>query len=134
MPELGRRARSRRFLIADLRHVGGEFVSSVAVAVRRRGRWIASSIVAADPRCRYGAVAQASRSVGMSIPVSGPPRRLPLSAVMVPMFCGLLLALLVNAVPPWQPAQFLDWKSGRPLTAAAVRLPSGLRNGLEGKV
>ena len=66
----------------------------------------------------------------MSMPVSGPPSRLPLSALIVPMSAGLLAALAVNALPPWQPAQPLAWKTclasrGR-RGQRAVGVPSGL--------
>src|SRR6185436_6944813 len=90
----------------------------------------ASPSVAAEPRCRYGAVAQTSRSVGTSLPVNGPPRRSPLSSVIVPMFSGLLLALFVKAEPLWQLPQFFDWNTCLPATAAAVSVPSAFRSGL----
>src|SRR5262245_2129110 len=95
---------------------------------------MASPSVRAEPRCRYGAVAQTSRSVGMSIPVKDAPRRLPLSALMVPTFCGLLVPLFVKAVPPWQLPQFFDSKSVLPATPAVVRLPSAFRYGLGANV
>ncbi len=70
----------------------------------------------------------------MSMPVSGPPRRLPLSVLIVPMSCGLLLPLVVKAEPPWQLAQFFATKSVLPAVAAEVSEPSALRSGLDANV
>ena len=46
-----------------------------------------SRSVAAEPSCRYGAVAHRPRSVGVSMPSSGPPSRLPDEGLRVPTSC-----------------------------------------------
>src|SRR5262245_17501331 len=94
---------------------------------------MASASVGAEPRCKYGAVDQTSRNVGMSMADSTPFSRFPLAAAIVPIFCGLLLPLLVNAVPPWQLPQFLASNTARPACPEVVRLPSASRNGLAAK-
>src|SRR6185436_11429095 len=90
---------------------------------------MAAAMVGAEPSCRYGAVAHASRSVGTSMPVNAPPRRLPLEGLSVPMLRRLAAALSVNAVPPWHWAQFCAMNTLRPAVAAAVKAPL-LRSGL----
>ena len=64
------------------------------------------------------------------MPVSAPPSRLPLSALIVPTSAGLLAALAVNALPPWQPVQPFAWKIVLPVAAAAVSVPSAFLSGL----
>src|SRR4029453_8868900 len=83
----------------------------------------ASASVAAEPSCRYGAVAHTSRSVGTSMPLSGPARRCPLLGLVGPVLLGLLLPLLVNAVPPWHEAQLRLVNTVRPSLASALSAP-----------
>jgi len=67
------------------------------------------------------------------MPVSGPPSRLPLSALIVPMSSGLAFALCVKFAPPWQLVQFFAMKTERPALPDAVSVPSAFRSGLEAK-
>src|SRR6185295_2336427 len=90
----------------------------------------ASPRVAAEPSCRYGAVAHTSRSVGRSMPVSVAPRRLPLVDLMVPTFTSVLLPLPVNAAPAWQAPQPRLVNSVLPAAAAVDKAPVVVRNGL----
>ena len=90
----------------------------------------AASSVAAEPSCRYGAVTHTSRSVGMSMPLSAPPRRWPLLGLSVPMFTAVFWPEPVNAAPAWQLAQFRLWNSVRPLLAAVLSAPLLLRAGV----
>jgi len=76
-----------------------------------------------EPSCRYGAVFHASRNVGVSIPVSGPPRREPLVGFSVPMSCSTLVLLSVNAVPEWHAAQFSRRNTFLPAAPAVVSVP-----------
>src|SRR4051812_2071658 len=89
----------------------------------------ASASVAAEPSCRYGALAHTSRKGGTSMPGNGPPRRWPLLGLMVPILRGLLTSLMVNAVPPWHAAQLRLVKTLRPSLAKALSAPPLPRNG-----
>ena len=61
------------------------------------------------------------------MPTSGPPARMPDSAVMVPTSCSMPRALSVNSAPPWQKSQPSFSNSALPATPSAVSEPSGLR-------
>ena len=63
------------------------------------------------------------------MPDSTSPSLCPLSSDCVPTFVSVLL---VKASPLWQLEQFCAAKTACPDTAAAVRLPSGFRDGLRG--
>src|SRR6185369_2840805 len=80
---------------------------------------IAASSVGAEPSCRYGAVAQTSRSVGMSMPVNGPNSRAPLDGLIVPTLADVFSPLPVNATPLWHAAQFIDVNTVLPAVALA---------------
>ena len=60
---------------------------------------MAAEIDAAEPSCKYGALCQTLHKVGVSRPVSGAPRRVPLDGLIVPTFWSRFVALLVKAAP-----------------------------------
>src|SRR5262245_30017441 len=91
---------------------------------------IAAAIVGAEPSCRYGPVCQMLRSVGVSSPVNGPPRRWPLVGLSVPTSCSVFVLLSVNAAPLWHDAQFCCLNTVRPACASAVSAPPDVRYGL----
>ena len=91
---------------------------------------MASASVAAEPSCKYGAVAQTPRRDGTSRPVSGALRRVPLDGLSVPMLAKTLSALLVKFVPLWQAAQFCVRKICCPAVASALKPPLLVRPGL----
>lgn len=72
-------------------------------------------------------MAQTPRSVGTSMPGSGPPRRLPDEGLMVPTsFIRRALPLIVIASPAWQEPQRRRSKAALPVTPAGVSAPSAL--------
>jgi hypothetical protein len=74
---------------------------SVAFSVKLLCACTAALRFAALPLCRYGALAQASRRVGTSMPPSVPPRRWPEALLMVPTLrIAPASPLMVNALPP----------------------------------
>ena len=110
---------SRRYCTSEVR--------AALVSVTPLCASTAASSVDAEPSCRYGPVFQTSRNVGMSMPVSAAPRRLPLLGFSVPTFCGPITAELVNAVPPWQPAQPWARNTARPAVPAVLSAPAAVR-------
>ena len=91
---------------------------------------ITSSSVAAEPSCRYGALAHSPRNVGVSMPVRAPPLAWPEPLPRVPTSCKAPNALSVNAGPEWHDAQPIESNSALPRVAAADSEPSGARWGL----
>ena len=89
----------------------------------------AASSVGAEPSCRYGEVAQTSRNVGTSMPPSGPPRRLPLDGLIVPMSTRVSAPLPVKAAPAWHAAQSSATNTDLPAEAAADSVPAAGRAG-----
>ena len=78
-------------------------------------------------------MAQTSRSVGASMPVSGAPSRWPLVGFSVPTSSSVFAPLAVKAVPAWQAAQFRLRNSVLPSLAAVVSVVADGRNGVSSK-
>ncbi len=79
-------------------------------------------------------MAQTSRNVGTSMPVSGPPSRVPLVCLIVPMLTAVFTPLLVNAAPLWHAAQFCEVNTALPAAALADSAPALGRAGAAANV
>ena len=94
---------------------------------------MAASSVGAEPSCRYGAVAQTSRSVGTSIPVRVPLSLVPLLVLIVPTLAGLSAALREKAEPLWQEPQFCEMNKALPAAPSVLSVAASGRYGLGSK-